>query len=286
MPGYPEVRVAIAPGRKLSQVMDEYQPDAVHIPVEGPLGMACRRECINRRWLFTTSLHTRFGTYLKDKYGIPEGLAFAFLRWFHRPAAGLMVQTDSLADELTMRGFRNLVRWGRGVDTDLFWPRPRGSLPYERPIFGYVGRVSVEKNIEAMLDLDLPGTKLIIGDGPQRSHLESRYPEAVFVGFQDGDALAQYYSELDVLVFASRFETFGLVVLEALACGTPVAAFPVHGPIDIIGGADVGVLDDDLRQAALGCLDISRERCVEFAQAFSWRRATEQFLSHLTTVHH
>lgn len=284
MPGYPEIRVAVRPARVVTDTVESFGPESIHIPVEGPIGLATRRLCLARGWRFTTSFHTRLGTYLRRRYGLPEGPAFAFQRWFHNAGAGLMVQADSLERELTERGFHHIQRWSRGVDCDLFRPLPRDTLGLKRPIFGYVGRVSAEKNIEAFLDLDLPGTKLVVGDGPQRPALEARYPGVVWAGFRSGEDLARYYSELDAFVMASRFETFGMVVLEALACGTPVAALPVHGPIDILGGSAVGVLDEDLRAAAMAALDIPRDPCRTFAEGFSWRRCTEQFLANLVPI--
>ncbi len=283
MPGYSEIRLAWRPRRLVGAAMDRFKPDAVHVPVEGPIGWAARTECRKRGWAFTTSFHTRVGTYIRQKYGLPEGLAFAIQRRFHNAGAGVMVQADTLERELNERGFHNIVRWGRGVDTKTFQPYER-TLQLERPVFGYVGRVSSEKNIEDFLRLDLPGTKMVVGDGPERMALEEKYPGVYWAGYKSGEALARHYSELDVFVFASRFETFGLVVLEALACGVPVAAYPVHGPIDIMRGAEVGLLDDDLKMAALGSLEIPSDRCRAFAEQFSWRRATEQFLENLVPI--
>lgn len=287
MPSYPEIRVAVAPGRRLARLVDAFRPDAVHVPVEGPIGLAARRLCLRRGWPFTTSYHTRAGLYFQAKFGIPHGLVLAFQRWFHNAGAGFMVQTDSLERELKAKGFTNIRRWCRGVDTELFRPRAaEGALDLPRPIFTYVGRVSAEKNLGDFLALDLPGTKLVVGDGPQLAEYRRRYPGVVFAGWKQGEELSRCYSASDVLVLPSRFETFGLVLLEALACGLPVAAYPVPGPIDVIGDAPVGVLDNDLRQAALRALSIPRGSCREFATRFSWRRSAEEFAGNLIPIRH
>ncbi|MFZ1431358.1 MAG: glycosyltransferase family 1 protein [Geminicoccaceae bacterium] len=285
MPSYPEVRIAVAPGRRLARIMDEFRPDAVHIPVEGPIGLAARRHCLRRRWPFTTSYHTRAGLYFEGRYGVPSDLVLAVQRWFHNAGNGFMVQTASLERELGDKGFINIRRWCRGVDTELFQPcAADGVLDLPRPVFTYVGRVSAEKNLDEFLRLDLPGTKLVVGDGPQLASYRERYPAAVFTGWKKGEELSRYYSASDVFVFPSRFETFGLVLLEALACGLPVAAYPVHGPIDVIGKAPVGVLDQDLRHAALRALSIPRTLCREFALRFSWRRSAEEFAGNLMPI--
>ncbi len=285
MPSYPEVRIAVAPGIKLARLMDEFRPDAVHIPVEGPIGLAARRHCLRRGWPFTTSYHTRAGVYFEEKFGIPHDLVLALQRWFHNAGNGFMVQTDSLERELRTKGFVNIRRWCRGVDTDLFRPvAAEGLLDLPRPVFTYVGRVSAEKNLDDFLVLDLPGTKLVVGDGPQLASYRERHPEVVFAGWKQGEELSRFYSASDVFVLPSRFETFGLVLLEALACGLPVAAYPVPGPMDVIGRAPVGVLDSDLRHAALRALSIPRNLCREFALRFSWRRSAEEFVGNLMPI--
>jgi glycosyltransferase involved in cell wall biosynthesis len=242
--------------------------------------------CLRRGWPFTTSYHTRAGLYFQAKLGLPPSWPTALQRRFHNAGNGFMVQTDSLERELTATGFTNIRRWCRGVDTSLFRPLldvdPYAGL--ERPIFLNVGRVSTEKRVEEFLALDLPGTKVVVGDGPQRPELEARFPGARFTGVKTGDELARHYSFADAFVFPSRFETFGLVALEALACGLPVAAYPVHGPIDVIGSHPVGVLDEDLRAAALRALAIPREACRAFALGFSWRRSAEEFLANLEPI--
>ena len=217
-----------------------------------------RRYCRKRGLPFTTSFHTRFPEYVSARSPIPESWVWRALRWFHRPSQAVMAATPALAAELRTRGFRNVVLWSRGVDTALFHPRAI-DLCLPVPVFLSVGRVAVEKNLEAFLDLDLPGTKLVVGDGPARSALERKYPDAVFLGARHGEELAEIYAASDIFVFPSKTDTFGLVLLEALASGLPVAAFPVTGPRDVIGAAPVGVLNEDLRAACLGALQISRQ---------------------------
>lgn len=285
MPSYPEIRVAMVPGRKLARMMDAIRPDAVHIPVEGPIGLAARRHCLRRGWPFTTSYHTRAGLYFQEKFGVPNDLVVALQRWFHNAGDGFMVQTDSLERELGGRGFANIRRWSRGVDTELFSPREAGGLiDLPRPVFTYVGRVSAEKNLGDFLALDLPGSKLVVGEGPQLAEYRQRFPGVTFAGWKQGEELSRYYSASDVFVLPSRFETFGLVLLEALACGVPVAAYPVPGPADVIGASPVGVLDQDLRAAALRALGIPRALCRSFALGHSWRRSAEQFVGNLMPI--
>ncbi|WP_119679593.1 glycosyltransferase family 4 protein [Indioceanicola profundi] len=285
-PSYPEVRLALFPGREIGRIMDGFRPHAVHIPVEGPIGLAARRQCLKRGWPFTTSFHTRFGDYFAQNLHISAAVPYAFQRWFHNAGSGFMVQTDTLARELAARGFRNIKRWNRAVDTELFQPLgDRDFLNLPRPIFINVGRVSAEKNLEAFLKLDLPGSKVVVGDGPQLSTYRARYPDVHFLGYRTGPDLARYFEAADVFVFPSRFETLGLVSLESLACGTPVAAFPVPGPLDVIGNNPVGVLCEDLRAAALKCLEIDRATCRSYALTFSWRKCTKEFLDNLAPIH-
>ena len=280
-PTYPEIRLALTGPRALERFIDVNGVEAIHIATEGPLGWAARRLCVRRGWPFTTSFHTRFPEYIEARAGIPPSWLYAVLRRFHAPASAVMVATESIYQDLDSRGFRNLRRWSRGVDTELF--KPGGDPPYEaeRPIFINVGRVAVEKNIEAFLDLDLPGSKIVVGDGPLLEKLRSRYPEVLFTGAKTGEELASHYAAADVFVFPSRTDTFGLVLLEALASGLPVAAFPVPGPLDVINGSPVGVLDEDLSAAAVRALEIPRASCRDYALGFSWRACAEQFLSYL-----
>lgn len=282
MPTYPEIRLAIAAGRKLRRMIESMDPDAIHIATEGPLGHAARRYCIRRGIPFTTAYHTRFPEYIRDRVPVPLFLSYAVVRRFHRPAAAVMVATASIETALKARGFTNIKHWTRGVDTELFRPRDKDFLTDPRPISMYVGRVAVEKSIEDFLALDLPGTKYVVGDGPQLADLKHRYPTVHFVGAKHGEELARYYAAADVFVFPSRTDTFGLVLLEALASGVPVAAYPVAGPVDVINGAEgVGCLDHDLGRAVRAALTCSPERCREFALQYSWRASAEQFLSNL-----
>ena len=281
LPGYQEIRIAIMPRRKLERLIAEFQPQAIHIATEGPLGWAGRAICRKHGYAFTTSYHTCFPEYLAERLPIPQSLSYAVLRNFHRASSAVMVATPTLSRMLTDRGFANLKRWTRGVDTDLFRPRPKDFLDAPRPISICVGRVSVEKNIEAFLSLDLPGTKYVVGGGPMLATLKRRYPHVRFVGPRDGDELASYFAAADVFVFPSRTDTFGLVMLEALASGVPVAAFPVQGPLDVIGDNDIGVLDDDLGSAVGRALKIDPARCRDFALGHSWQAAARQFLNNV-----
>ena len=279
--GYAEIRVAVKPRRKLERLIAEFAPDAIHIATEGPLGWAGRAICRRKGLAFTTSYHTCFPEYLAERWPVPKSLSYAVLRNFHSASAAVMVATPTISRLLADRGFANIKRWTRGVDTELFRPRSKDFLDAPRPISIYVGRVAVEKNIEAFLSADIPGTKYVVGGGPQLAALMKRYPAARFVGPRDGDELASYFAAADVFVFPSRTDTFGLVMLEALASGVPVAAFPVPGPLDVIGNSDIGVLDEDLGRAASRALKIDPARCRDFALAHSWQAAAHQFLSNV-----
>lgn len=280
-PTYPEIRLAWLPYRRLAQLLREFAPDCIHVATEGTLGMAARSWCQRHRFPFTTSYHTQFPEYLRARVPIPLALSYAHLRRFHSAAVRTMVATPTLQKQLETRGFRSIVRWTRGVDVDLFKPGPKEFLDLPRPIFVYLGRVAVEKNIEAFLGLDLPGTKLVIGDGPARRALQAQFPATQFVGYKFGAELAAHLAAADVFVFPSRTDTFGLVLLEALACGVPVAAYPVTGPIDVIENGATGVLDEDLRIAALAALQLNPTHCRAFALAHTWEAATQQFLGNL-----
>jgi glycosyltransferase involved in cell wall biosynthesis len=281
-PTYPEIRLALRPGRRLAAILDGLAPDAIHVATEGPLGLATRRLCVARGLPFTTAFHTRFPEYIHARVGLPVELTYRALRWFHGRSARVLVATGSLKRELEGRGFERVVEWSRGVDTELFRPRPKDFLDASRPIFVYVGRVAVEKNVEAFLELDLPGTKLVVGDGPALEPLRRKHRDARFAGALHGEQLARAYACADAFVFPSLTDTFGLVLLEALACGVPVAAFPVAGPIDVVGGApDVGVLDRNLGAAALRALELDPADCRAFAEQHTWRRCAELFLSWL-----
>jgi glycosyltransferase involved in cell wall biosynthesis len=285
MPSYPEIRLAPTRPGAVARRLDQLKPDAIHIATDGPIGHAMRRVCIRRGLPFTTSLHTRFPDYLAKRLPLPErwtrALAWAWLRRFHSPAAAVKTATPTLARELCGRGFNNVKLWPRGVDAQLFRLRAGAPLDLPRPIFLTVGRLAVEKNVEAFLKLDLPGTKLVVGDGPARARLARQYPQAVFVGARQGEALAELYAGADVFVFPSRTDTFGLVLLEALASGVPVAAFPAAAPRNVIGGAPLGVLDEDLRRACLEALELSRADCRAFALTMSWEASARIFLEHV-----
>lgn len=289
-PTYPEIRLAVFPDRKVARLIEAFRPDAIHIATEGPLGLAARRYCGKHKLPFTTGYHTKFPEYLEARTRIPARWSYAAQRWFHGPAKAVMVATPTVVKELEDWGFRNLKLWTRGVEADLFCQRDKSTLElpelpdYQdlpRPIFVNVGRVAVEKNLDAFLSLDLPGTKLIVGDGPMMGELKGRYPDVRFVGMQHGEALAKYYACADVFVMPSLTETFGVVQLEALACGLPIAAFPAPGPKDLLEGTDVGVLHEDLRTAALEAAEIPADRCRAFALNFSWQRVAEILLENL-----
>lgn len=285
LPGYEGMRVALPAPGKVARLIENVQPDNIHIATEGPLGIMVRRYCRKRGVPFTTSFHTRFPDYIAARAPIPESWVWAALRWFHWPSGAVMAATPALADELRGRGFRNVVLWPRGVDTDLFHPR-EADLGLPRPVFLSVGRVAVEKNLEAFLSLDLPGSKIVVGDGPARADLQRKFPDAVFLGALGGEALARAYAAADVFVFPSRTDTYGLVLLEALASGIPVAAFPAPGPRDVIGAATVGVLDEDLHRACMEAMKIARQDCLSFAARHSWAHSAACFLGNIARSRH
>ena len=281
MPSYPEIPLALFPGREVARRIDAFGPEAVHIATEGPLGIAARRHCMRLGLPFTTAYHTQFPEYVHARCRLPVFITYTWLRSFHAPSAAVLCGTRTIIDRLASRGFDNLVHWSRGVDTKLFAPAEREPRERERPIFLYAGRVAVEKNIDAFCELDLPGSKWIVGDGPARAQLETDYPDVRFFGMKRGRELAACYQQADVFVFPSRTDTFGLVLIEAMACGTPVAAYPVTGPLDVVTDRAAGVLSDDLRQAALAALDCDRNAVRRFGQRYSWEAATRQFVQHL-----
>jgi glycosyltransferase involved in cell wall biosynthesis len=283
-PSYPEIRLAVAARRRTGALIERYSPDAIHIDTEGPVGNAARRHCLDTGRRFSTAYHTQFPEFVHARCRLPLDWSYRWMRGFHAAAASVMVPTPAIARRLGARGFTNLVHWSRGVDTGLFCPAPRAPLANREPVFLYAGRVAVEKSIEDFLALDLPGIKWVVGDGPARAGLQSKYPRAIFHGMQYGRALAHFYQQADVFVFPSRTDTFGLVMLEAMACGTPVAALPVTGPIDVVRCRSAGVLDDDLRTAALTALSLSRDAVRRYACTYSWAAATRQFLRNLVPV--
>jgi len=283
LPSYPEIRVAVRPGPKIARMIDDFDPDALHIATEGPLGWAARAHAMRTGRPFTSSFHTQFPEYVWLRTRIPLKWTYGVIRRFHGAATRVMVTTDTLRRALAGHGVEHTVIWPRGVDTDLFrpWPQDAAGLDLPRPILAYVGRVAVEKNLDAFLSLKTPGTKLVVGDGPSRAVLQRRYPDAVFVGAKQGEELAKHYAAADCFVFPSKTDTFGMVMLESLACGVPVAAFPVQGPNEAVGGTGVGVLDDDLARAIEQALTIPRDKCRAYAETLSWTRATEVFVHHL-----
>ena len=279
-PTYPEIRLSLFPGKEVARAIESRNPDAIHIATEGPLGLAARRHCLRTGRSFTTAYHTRFPEYVQARFNVPLNITYRWLKWFHGPAETVMAPTQVVIDDLNRNGITNTSLWVRGVDIDRFKPGPAREHIKEK-IFLYVGRVSVEKNLEAFLSLDLPGKKLVVGDGPLRAELEARYRDAVFLGAMQGDELVRMYQIADVFVFPSKSDTFGLVMLEALACGTPVAAFPVTGPIDVLKDSPAASLQNDLRAACLAALDIPRSVAREEALRNSWEAASRQFESHL-----
>ncbi|WP_240609499.1 glycosyltransferase family 4 protein [Phenylobacterium deserti] len=289
LPTYSEIKVAIGVYEPVQERFKGFEPEAIHIATEGPIGLAARRICVEWKLPFTTSYHTRFPEYVSARLPLPLAAGYAYMKWFHKPSGRLMVATPTMRDELTQHGFRNISAWSRGVDTEVFHPRREDEpdifegLP--RPIFLYVGRVAVEKNIEAFLGLDLPGTKVVVGPGPQFDELKAKYPKAVFTGAKSGADLSAAYQCADVFVFPSLTDTFGLVILEAMASGTPVAAYPAPGPIDIIPNSGAGVLaasaTEGLREACLECLKLDRKAVRTFAERFSWRACAEDFVRNL-----
>jgi glycosyltransferase involved in cell wall biosynthesis len=283
-PGYSTIRLAIGAGAAFGRQLAAFAPDAAHIATEGPLGIAARAYCMAQRWPFTSAYHTRFPEYLRARFRLPLSWGYAALRRFHAPSSGVMVATETMRRELQARGFGRLVAWTRGVDTALFRPGCAPAVALPPPVFLYIGRIAVEKNLPAFLDLDLPGSKLVVGDGPLLPAMPRRYPQVHFAGAQSGEALVRHYAAADVMVMPSRTETFGLVILESLACGVPVAAFPSAGPSDVIGDSGAGMLDEDLRSAALTALAIPHERCLEHARRFSWQVSINQFAGYLARI--
>lgn len=281
LPTYPEIRLAAWPWKRVSRILDDIRPEAVHIATEGSLGLAARRWCRARHMPFTTSFHTRFPEYVRMRAPVPEAWTWRLLRWFHGAAVRTMVPTPSQQNALESHGFRRPALWTRGVDTELFHPRQRAELPGPRPVLMYMGRVAVEKNIGAFLDMDVPGTKWVVGGGPALNELCARHADVRFVGPKYGTELATLLASADVFVFPSRTDTFGIVLLEAMACGLPVAAYPVAGPLDVVRQGETGVLDADLATAARGAMTLDRSACRSQALEHTWERATSQFLDNL-----
>ena len=284
MPSYPGIRLALPRRREIFRRIADIRPDAIHIATEGPIGHFARWYCVANRRPFTTSFHTRFTDYAAARFPVPEGWTWAWLRWFHNAGRGTMVSTASLAEELRMQGFHTVLRWPRGVDSRLFHPDHARDLGLPRPVFLAVGRLAVEKNVEAFLTLDLPGSKVVVGDGPARETLARRFPNATFLGTRRGAELASIYAAADVFVFPSRTDTFGLVLLEALASGLPIAGFPVAATRDVVGTAPVAALDDDLRSACLKALTIPRSACRRYAETVTWEESARCFIGNLVRM--
>ncbi len=280
-PTYPEIRLSIFPGRGVGRAIAAFSPQALHIATEGPLGLAARRHCIRHAMRFTTSYHTQFPQYLRARFPVPVGLTYRALRWFHGAGTRCMVSTPTVRRDLESRGFKNIATWRRGVDTEVFKPAPKDFLNLPRPVAACVGRVAVEKNIEAFLNMPWHGSKIVIGDGPARARLEAQCPDVVFAGYRFAEDLARYLAAADIMVFPSRTDTFGLVNLEAMACGIPVAAYPVTGPIDVVADGVSGALDEDLHKAALRALTLDPAACREQALRFGWDVSTREFEGNL-----
>ncbi len=283
-PGYPSIPLAMRPGGKLRRVLDRIRPQAIHIATEGPVGLAGRAYCRKRGLPFTTSYHTQFPQYLKMYFGLPTGPTYALIRWFHNAAAYTLVPTESVQEQLAERGFHGVVVWERGVDCELFRPDRMLALDLPRPVLLFVGRVAREKTLDDLCALDLPGSKVIVGDGPDLNRLLKKFPETIFTGPMHGEQLAAYYAASDVLVFPSRTDTFGNSMLEAMACGTPVAAYPVTGPIDLIQPGVTGVMHEELKTAVEQALRLRPDRCREYALTRSWPAAAKFFLEHLQPI--
>ena len=280
MPTYPEISLALATSKSVRKRLDKSY-DHVHISTEGPIGLAVRSVCLKDNRRFTTSYHTRFPEYINARFKIPVGLSYAALRRFHNAGSGTMVSTDSISNELQNRGFYRLFRWSRGVNHKVFSPDKALDLGLPKPIFLYVGRLAVEKNIEGFLKLNLPGSKVVVGEGPAKSRLQTNFPDAHFLGLRVGNELAGIYASSDVFVFPSLTDTFGMVILEAIACGCPVAAYPVMGPIDVIGDSGAGILDKNLELASLQALHIPRMIPRAHALTYTWEKSAEQFLDNV-----
>jgi glycosyltransferase involved in cell wall biosynthesis len=285
-PTYPEIRLALTGPEAVGRMIEAERPDALHIATEGPLGLAARRWCIRHGHAFTTAYHTQFPDYIESRSGIPARWTWHFIRWFHGPSSAVLTSTPTIRAALRANGITQVRPWGRGVDLSCFHtahPEPAAFTGLPRPIQLYVGRVAVEKNIEAFLETRQPGTRVVVGDGPALEGLKRRYPDTLFLGALSGDALAAAYGHADVFVFPSRTDTFGLVMIEALACGTPVAAYPVPGPVDVLT-PDTGCMDENLDTAIAGALSRNRDRCAAYGQGFTWRASALQFLDGLAPL--
>ncbi|MGC6475595.1 MAG: glycosyltransferase family 4 protein [Parvibaculales bacterium] len=281
LPIYPEIRLSLFPYRKLVKEIESFKPDAIHISTEGPLGWSARKVCLKKGLRFTTSYHTKFPEYVNALTKLPLSWGYKIIKKFHSPSNAVMVATKTLQQDLEKHGFENIVEWTRGVDMQLFNTRQKPALSLPKPVAVYVGRISLEKNLEAFLELELPGTKLLVGDGPQLDYLKSKYPNAIFTGAKFGHDLAAHYRSGDIFVFPSRTDTFGLVMLEAMACGLPVAAYPVTGPLDVIRESPAGCLDENLEKAIEKALKAKKKDAVAHAKKYSWEACAERFYENL-----
>lgn len=285
-PTYPEIRLAITRTASVGAMLEAFRPSAIHLATEGPLCVAARRWCLRNQRPFTTAYHTQFPDYVSARSGVPAEWIWHYIRWFHAPSSAILASTPSIRQSLIQHGLKQVRHWGRGVDLSAFHP---GLAPHPAmaalpgPVQLYVGRVAVEKNIEAFLQSDHPGSKVIVGDGPARTALEARFPEAHFLGPMFGAALASAYAAADVFVFPSRTDTFGLVMIEALACGVPVAGYPVTGPIDVLTDT-TGATDEDLTVAIGRALTRDRQACADYGGSFTWEASARQFLGALVAL--
>ena len=284
LPGYNEIRLAVDVAWKFKSIFEAIQPDAIHIATEGPIGLSARMYCVRYSIPFTTAVHTRFPEYINARIGLPVQWGYSMMRWFHKPAVATLVTTQTIRVELEEKGFKNLVVWGRGVDTELFSPRALPDRPPPLRRLLYVGRVAVEKNLEAFLALNVLGIKIVVGDGPARNKLSAKYPDVEWRGYLHGEDLADEYASADVFVFPSKTDTFGIVLLEALACGVPVAAYPVAGPKDIVQDGITGSLHPDLAIAIENCRSIYRADCRRYAELQSWNNVGRSFESGLQVI--
>ena len=285
-PTYPSIKLSVFCYPKVARLLKDFAPDRIHIATEGPLGLAARNYCLKHKLAFTTSFHTLFAEYINLRLKIPVSWGYKLLHWFHNPASKTMIATPKVETDLATRGFdkAKFARWSRGVDAGRFKPRDKNYMDYPRPISMYVGRVAIEKNLEAYFKLSIPGTKVVVGDGPQLEQLKRQYPDVVFVGFRTGEPLAQTMAAADVFVFPSLTDTFGIVMLDALACGVPVAAYPVQGPLDVLIDNKTGCMREDLQDAVDGALKLNGEDCRNQALQYSWQNCTAQFFNNLVPV--
>ena len=283
-PRYNEVKIAYP--RKMGEKIKEISPDYIHVATEGPLGVWARKYLSKHRIRHNTAYHTKFPEGLKKLFGIPEKFTWTFVRWFHKHSGKVLTTTESMVKELKAHGFGGeVIPWTRGVDRNIFHPAHRGETIAGRPILLCVSRVSKEKNLEDFFELDYPGaTKIMVGDGPMLETYKKAYPNVIFTGFKTGTALAEYYANADVFVFPSQWETFGIVMIEAMACGTPVAAFPCQGPEDVIDEGVTGCMNDDLKQAVLDAQMLNRQKVWEGSDRWSWEEAWKIFRYNLVSV--